>query len=173
MKATCLVCTLKRSPEESNSEAMAQVVLDALRKERVETDVIRLADHQIDFGVVSEAVTDGDEWPGIRDRVLASDPRDGDSDVARPAVERLEGRARADGRLPVGDERGRQDAHRLQPRGRRRRGRQRRRCSPRHRGVAHTEERDWSITTAKACASNLLAMARALESSPITPPPEG
>jgi hypothetical protein len=36
-----------------------------------------------------------------------------------------------------------------------------------------TEERDSSITTAKACASNLLAMARALESSPITPPPEG
>jgi multimeric flavodoxin WrbA len=36
-----------------------------------------------------------------------------------------------------------------------------------------TEERDWSITTAKACASNLLAMARALESSPIPPPPEG
>ena len=73
MKATCLVCTLKRSPEESNSEALAQVVLDALRDEGVETDVIRLADHQIDFGVVSEAVTDGDEWPGIRDRILASE----------------------------------------------------------------------------------------------------
>ena len=27
MRATCLVCTLKRSPEESNSESLAQVVL--------------------------------------------------------------------------------------------------------------------------------------------------
>ena len=73
MRATCLVCTLKRSPEASNSEALAEVVLGALRDEGVETDVIRLADHQIDFGVVSEAVSDGDEWPGIRDRILASD----------------------------------------------------------------------------------------------------
>jgi hypothetical protein len=31
MNATCLVCTLKRSPEPSNSEAHAEVVLDALR----------------------------------------------------------------------------------------------------------------------------------------------
>ena len=29
MRATCLVCTLKRSPQESNSESLAQVVLDA------------------------------------------------------------------------------------------------------------------------------------------------
>ena len=43
MRATCLVCTLKRSPEVSNSESLAQVVLDALRSEGVETDVIRLA----------------------------------------------------------------------------------------------------------------------------------
>ena len=45
MRATCLVCTLKRSPAESNSESLAQVVLGALREQGVETDVIRLADH--------------------------------------------------------------------------------------------------------------------------------
>lgn len=73
MRATCLVCTLKRSPEESNSESLAQVVLSALREEDVQTDVIRLADHQIDFGVVSEAISDGDEWPAIRERILASE----------------------------------------------------------------------------------------------------
>jgi multimeric flavodoxin WrbA len=73
MRATCLVCTLKPSPEESNSESLAQVVLDALRDEGVETDVIRLVDHQIDFGVVSEALSDGDEWPAIRERILASE----------------------------------------------------------------------------------------------------
>ena len=34
-----------------------------------------------------------------------------------------------------------------------------------------TEERDWSTSTGKACASNLLALARALQASPILSPP--
>src|SRR5687767_2956581 len=70
MHATCLVCTLKRSPEPSNSESLAEVVLGALRDEGVTTDVIRLADHRLDPGVVSEAVAEGDEWPEIRERIL-------------------------------------------------------------------------------------------------------
>ncbi|RKQ86330.1 multimeric flavodoxin WrbA [Solirubrobacter pauli] len=73
MHATCLVCTLKRSPEPSNAESLAEVVLGALRKEGVTTDTIRLADHRIDPGVVSEAVSDGDEWPAIRERILAAE----------------------------------------------------------------------------------------------------
>jgi multimeric flavodoxin WrbA len=72
MHATCLVCTLKRSPEPSNAESLAEVVLGALREQGVTTDAIRLADHQIDPGVVSEAVSDGDEWPAIRERILAA-----------------------------------------------------------------------------------------------------
>ena len=73
MHATCLVCTLKRSPEPSNAESLAEVVLGALREEGVTTDVIRLADHQIDPGVVSEKVSDGDEWPEIRERILKAE----------------------------------------------------------------------------------------------------
>jgi multimeric flavodoxin WrbA len=73
MNAACLVCTLKRSPEPSNSESLAEVVLGALREAGVETDVIRLADHQIDPGVVSEALSEGDEWPAIRARILAAE----------------------------------------------------------------------------------------------------
>jgi hypothetical protein len=88
MRATCLVCPVKRSPAESNSEALARLVLDALREEGVEPDVIRLADHQIDFGVVSEAVSDGDEWPGICDRIPA------------PCCRRGEGRCWADHLAP-------------------------------------------------------------------------
>ncbi|MCR8526135.1 NAD(P)H-dependent oxidoreductase, partial [Escherichia coli] len=72
MRATCLVCTLKPSPEPSNAESIAEIVLGALR-EGVETDVIRVADHRIDYGVVSEAVSEGDEWPAIRERILASE----------------------------------------------------------------------------------------------------
>ena len=33
-----------------------------------------------------------------------------------------------------------------------------------------TDEREWTISTGKACASNLLALARALEAAPIPPP---
>jgi multimeric flavodoxin WrbA len=112
MRATCLVCTLKRSPEASNSESLAQVVLGALRDEGVETDVVRLADHRIDFGVVSEAVSDGDEWPPIRERILASEillmaiptwlgqP----SSVAKIALERMDAflsETREDGKTPI------------------------------------------------------------------------
>ena len=73
MKAICLNCTLKRSPEASSSGSLADVVLSALRDEGVETEMIRLADHQIEPGVVSEAVSDGDEWPSIRERILAAE----------------------------------------------------------------------------------------------------
>ena len=73
MRVTCLVCTLKRSPEPSNSESLAEVVLEELRTQGVQTDAIRLADHRIDPGVVSEAVSEGDEWPAIRERILAAE----------------------------------------------------------------------------------------------------
>ena len=73
MKALALNCTLKRSPEASNTGSLASVVTDALREQGVETDEIRLADHVIEPGVVSEPVTDADEWPAIRERILAAE----------------------------------------------------------------------------------------------------
>ena len=73
MKAICLNCTLKPSPEPSSGASLADVVLSALREEGVETDEIRLVDHRIDAGVVSEAVAEGDEWPAIRERILAAE----------------------------------------------------------------------------------------------------
>jgi len=73
MRAICLNCTLKRSPEPSSAASLSEVVMSVLREEGVETDEIRLADHRIDPGVVSEAVSDGDEWPAIRERILAAE----------------------------------------------------------------------------------------------------
>ncbi len=201
MHATCLVCTLKRSPEPSNSEALAEVVLGALRDEGVTTDVIRLADHRIDPGVVSEAVAEGDEWPALRERILAAEilvfalptwlgqP----SSVSKRALERMDAflsETRDDGTpiaynrvagvVVVGNEDG---AHH---------------CISEVNGALNdigytvpgqnwtywnkgpgpgeeerltTQERDWSTTTGKACAQNLLAVARALQRSPIPAPP--
>jgi multimeric flavodoxin WrbA len=203
MRATCLVCTLKRSPEASNSEALAQVVLAALRDEGVETDVIRLADHQIDFGVVSEKVSEGDEWPAIRKRILASEilvmaiptwlgqP----SSVSKVALERMDAflsETRDDEKTPIAYNRvagvvvvGNEDgAHHvigetnaaLNDIGYSMPGQNwttgTRRPGPGEEEWLTTEERDWSITTGKACASNLLGLARALQASPIPPPPE-
>jgi multimeric flavodoxin WrbA len=73
MRAICLNCTLKRSPEPSNTQSLAEVVLSTLRDEGVEVDEVRLVDHVIEPGVVSEAVTDADEWPALRERLLAAD----------------------------------------------------------------------------------------------------
>lgn len=73
MRAVCLNCTLKRSPEPSNTESLAEVVLARLRAEGVEVEIVRVVDHQIDPGVVSEAITDGDEWPALREQILAAE----------------------------------------------------------------------------------------------------
>src|SRR5690348_4660100 len=39
MKALVLNCTLKRSPETSNTEALARVVMEAWRKEGIESEI--------------------------------------------------------------------------------------------------------------------------------------
>jgi multimeric flavodoxin WrbA len=73
MKALALNCTLKRSPDESNTAALAQVVLDALAAHGVETEMVRVADRVVEPGVVSEPVTDRDEWPALREKLVAAD----------------------------------------------------------------------------------------------------
>jgi multimeric flavodoxin WrbA len=73
MRALALNGTLKPSPDTSNTEALTNVVLDALRERDVECELIRLADLQIAPGVVSEAVRPGDQWPEIHAKALAAD----------------------------------------------------------------------------------------------------
>lgn len=72
MKALIVNCTLKPSPEMSNTEALAAVVADALREEDAEVAEVRAVDHSIPPGVESE-MGEGDEWPGIRARILDSE----------------------------------------------------------------------------------------------------
>ena len=73
LRALALNCTLKPSPEPSNTAALAQVVLDGLAAHGVRTEMIRVADHVVDPGVVSEAVSDGDEWPMLRSKIVDAD----------------------------------------------------------------------------------------------------
>lgn len=69
MRAVVLSCTLKRSPAPSNTEALASVVTDALRTLGVGSEVIRLADHDIPPGVESDLGA-GDDWRAIRAKIL-------------------------------------------------------------------------------------------------------
>jgi multimeric flavodoxin WrbA len=72
MRALLLNCTLKPSPAESNTEALARVVMDALRDAGIETETVRVVDHDVRPGVESD-MGDGDAWPAIRSKVLAAE----------------------------------------------------------------------------------------------------
>jgi multimeric flavodoxin WrbA len=72
MKALILNCSLKPSPEPSNTAALAKVVADALREKEVEVDEIRLVDHEIKPGVETD-MGEGDEWPSIHEAIMAAE----------------------------------------------------------------------------------------------------
>jgi multimeric flavodoxin WrbA len=72
MRATILNCTLKPSPATSNTEALARVVADALENDDVDVELVRVADHDVKPGVSSDE-GDGDEWPQLLEKVLASE----------------------------------------------------------------------------------------------------
>lgn len=72
LNALALVCTLKPSPAESSTEVLAREVLDELAGHDVTCDLVRIADHNVRFGVSTDE-GDGDGWPAIRTKVLAAD----------------------------------------------------------------------------------------------------
>ncbi|MEU4603557.1 flavodoxin family protein [Kribbella sp. NPDC023972] len=72
MRALVLNCSLKPSPNESNTDQLADVVVDALQQEKVDVDRVRLADLTIKPGVSSDEGT-GDDWPGIRQQLVDSE----------------------------------------------------------------------------------------------------
>ena len=72
MKALVINCTLKGSPEPSNTEALASVVADRLAEQGVEVSFVRAVDLKIAPGVVTDA-GDGDEWPAVHERILDSE----------------------------------------------------------------------------------------------------
>ena len=199
MRALVLNCTLKPSPAESNTAALAKVVIEALEKQGVTTELVRVADYDVRPGVSSDE-GDGDQWPRLRAKVLRSEilvmasptwlgqP----SSVAKRVLERMDamlsetddqGRPvaynRVAGVVVTGNEDG---AHHVigeiagalvdigftipgqawtywnkGP-------------GP---GPSYTETdegHDWSASTGQAAAGNLVAVARALQATPIPAP---
>ena len=72
LKAVCLNCTLKRSPEVSNTEALCRKVIEWFDRMDVESEIVRVVDHDVKFGVTSDE-GDGDEWPLILAKVKTAD----------------------------------------------------------------------------------------------------
>ena len=73
MRAVVLSCTLKSSPEPSNTEALADKLIAQLREEGVtDIETIRLVDRNILPGVKSDE-GDGDDWPAVRETIVAAD----------------------------------------------------------------------------------------------------
>src|SRR3954447_8536091 len=69
-------CTLKRSPEVSNTQGLMDKSVAIMEKNGVEVDQIRAVDHQIATGVwpdMTEHGWDADEWPALFERVMAAD----------------------------------------------------------------------------------------------------
>ena len=72
LKALFLNCTLKKSPEISNTRALIDKAAALYRDLGVETEIIRVVDHDVFFGVASD-MGEGDAWPEILERVKACD----------------------------------------------------------------------------------------------------
>lgn len=98
LKALYLNCTLKHSPETSNTRAFIDKSISIFEQLNVETEVIRVVDYDIKFGTSSN-VGSGDQWPAILNKIrqadifiLATPVWRGDrSSVAKLVSERLDG----------------------------------------------------------------------------------
>ncbi len=200
MRATVLNCTLKPHPEPSNTEDLAGHVVSALRDHGVEVELIRVVDRDVKPGVLTDMGA-GDDWPAIHASLVASEIliiatptwMGHPSSIAQRVLERMDGMIseqgpqgapiaynRVAGVVVTGNEDG---AHH---------------CISEITGglqdVGYTipgnawtywnkgpgpgptwsdtdEGHEWSISTGKTMASNLVAVARALVANPIPAPP--
>jgi multimeric flavodoxin WrbA len=76
LRAVFINCTLKRSPEPSNTEGLADLSMTIMRRTGVEVTLIRAIDHEIATGVWPDMTEHGwerDDWPAIFERVMAAD----------------------------------------------------------------------------------------------------
>src|SRR6056297_2275652 len=98
LKALFLNCTLKRSPETSNTEAFIKNAERMFHELDVETESIRVVDRDVKFGNTSDE-GEGDGWPQILKKVKENDImiiatpvwRGDRSSVAKMVAERFDG----------------------------------------------------------------------------------
>ncbi|MFC0111267.1 flavodoxin family protein [Kibdelosporangium aridum] len=72
MRAVVLNCTLKKSPEPSNTEKLAGPVAAGLRDKGVAAESFRVVDYNVPPGVETD-LGDGDQWPQLHKALLAAE----------------------------------------------------------------------------------------------------
>jgi multimeric flavodoxin WrbA len=72
INALLLNCSLKSGEEQSNTAALMDEAVEIFKKEEIESEVIRLADYSISYGITPDA-GDGDQWPEIFEKVKLAD----------------------------------------------------------------------------------------------------
>lgn len=72
LKALFLNCTLKKSPETSNTQAFITMAEGLFRELGVTTEVVRVVDHNVEYGNSSQEGPN-DEWPMILKKVKECD----------------------------------------------------------------------------------------------------
>ncbi|MGV2953943.1 flavodoxin family protein [Glutamicibacter sp. AGC46] len=101
INALILVCTLSPSPKASSSDLLARQVAAEFTEHQVHSEILRIADFDVKPGVLKD-MGDGDQWPGIRQKLLATPIWVGHpSSLAQRVLERL------DAELSQTDEQGR------------------------------------------------------------------
>ncbi len=76
LTALYINCTLKRSPDTSNTQGLMDLSIGVMEKNGVSVDSIRAVDHDIATGVwddMTEHGWDNDDWPAILEKVMAAD----------------------------------------------------------------------------------------------------
>src|SRR4051794_2644985 len=76
LRALFVNCTLKRSPEVSNTQGLMNLSMELMRSNGVAVESIRAIDHDIATGVWPDMTEHGwerDEWPQIFEKVMAAD----------------------------------------------------------------------------------------------------
>ncbi|MEG2577842.1 MAG: NAD(P)H-dependent oxidoreductase [Glutamicibacter sp.] len=72
INALILVCTLSPSPKASSSDLLARQVAAEFTGHQVHSEILRIADFDVKPGVLKD-MGGGDQWPGIRQKLLAAD----------------------------------------------------------------------------------------------------
>ncbi|MET9666127.1 flavodoxin family protein [Streptomyces sp. NPDC006475] len=76
LRALVVNCTLKRSPEVSNTQGLIDKSRALMETQGVLVDVVRAVDHDIATGVWPDMTEHGwpsDEWPALYEQVIAAD----------------------------------------------------------------------------------------------------
>ena len=76
LRALFINCTLKRSPEASNTQAIIDLSMNLMHEQGVYAETIRAVDHDIATGVYPDMTEHGwktDAWPALFDKVQTAD----------------------------------------------------------------------------------------------------